>query len=75
MTIQKAEINMMDSGHNDERNLENEPDCQSCGGSGQIDIGDCEDGVTDECPACHGTGKEPQGDKFIPERDAFTPGD
>ena len=31
-------------------------ECPSCKGSGQIDIGDCEDGVTGNCPQCCGTG-------------------
>jgi DnaJ-class molecular chaperone len=63
---------MMDPGHDDDQEL---PDCGSCAGTGSIDIGDCEDGVTDECPACYGTGKQPQGDEFVPERDAFTAND
>lgn len=31
--------------------------CLSCCGSGNIDIGDCEDGVTDVCPECDGLGR------------------
>jgi len=31
--------------------------CDSCGGMGWIDIGDCEDGVIDDCPTCDGTGE------------------
>lgn len=31
-------------------------DCSSCLGMGYIDIGDCEDGVTDTCPECDGKG-------------------
>lgn len=33
-------------------------ECESCGGIGVIDIGDCEDGVWDECPRCNGKGVE-----------------
>jgi DnaJ-class molecular chaperone len=58
--------------HDDDREL---PFCDSCKGSGSIDIGDPEDGVTDVCFVCDGTGKQLQGDEFIPERDAFTPND
>lgn len=51
-------------------------DCQSCHGTGIIDIGDCEDGVQDDCPECGGDGKRDYDvDEFIPERDAFIPGD
>lgn len=51
-------------------------DCNTCKGTGIIDIGDCEDGVQDECPECKGTGKvDYDCDEFIPERDAFMPGD
>jgi len=32
-------------------------ECGSCCGFGYIDIGDCEDGVTDDCPECNGTGQ------------------
>jgi len=32
-------------------------ECPSCLGSGSFDIGDCEDGVTDDCPQCHGCGE------------------
>ena len=32
--------------------------CQGCGGLGWYDVGDCEDGVTEECPACLGTGMD-----------------
>jgi len=31
--------------------------CESCGGAGYIDIGYCEDGVTDTCPECQGSGE------------------
>jgi DnaJ-class molecular chaperone len=66
---------LMGAGHDDDKDIR--PDCDSCGGSGSIDIGDCEDGVTDTCPACDGTGKGPEDgiDEFVPERDAFTPND
>lgn len=30
--------------------------CESCAGLGYHDVGDCEDGVTDECTACDGAG-------------------
>lgn len=30
--------------------------CQSCGGVGLIDVGDCEDGVEEMCPECNGEG-------------------
>jgi DnaJ-class molecular chaperone len=30
--------------------------CAGCGGMGWINIGDCEEGVTDTCPECDGTG-------------------
>jgi hypothetical protein len=66
---------MMDLAHDDDKDTR--PDCDSCGGSGSIDIGDCEDGVTDTCPACNGMGKGPEEgvDEFVPERDAFMPND
>ena len=32
-------------------------ECPSCGGMGYYDIGDCEDGVTENCPECHGLGE------------------
>jgi hypothetical protein len=32
--------------------------CESCAGSGVIDVGDCENGVWDECPSCEGSGEE-----------------
>ena len=31
--------------------------CPTCAGGGTIDIGDCEDGVWDECPECGGAGR------------------
>jgi hypothetical protein len=31
--------------------------CRTCGGSGSVDVGDCEEGVVAECPDCKGTGK------------------
>ena len=31
--------------------------CESCEGAGYTDVGDCEDGVTDTCPECRGTGE------------------
>lgn len=30
--------------------------CNSCKGTGQYDVGDCEDGVVEICPECDGTG-------------------
>lgn len=51
-------------------------DCQSCRGTGAIDIGDCEDGVIDICPECGGTGEvDYSADVFDPKRDAFQVGD
>jgi DnaJ-class molecular chaperone len=50
-------------------------ECPSCNGLGEYDIGDCEDGVTQICPECQGTGLIEPGDLFIPERDAWTPND
>ncbi len=32
--------------------------CNSCGGMGWIDIGDCEDGVIETCPECDGLGEK-----------------
>jgi DnaJ-class molecular chaperone len=49
--------------------------CQSCNGTGEYTLGDCEDGVTEECLECQGTGQIDPGDVFIPERDAWTPRD
>lgn len=31
-------------------------ECPSCDGLGYYDVGDCEDGVTDDCGECNGTG-------------------
>jgi len=31
--------------------------CDSCGGVGWIDVGDCEEGVTETCPECNGIGE------------------
>ena len=31
-------------------------ECPSCLGLGYFDIGDCEDGVIDDCPSCDGSG-------------------
>lgn len=51
-------------------------ECRGCHGLGVIDIGDCEDGVQIECPACNGDGEiEIDVDEFIPARDAFMAGD
>lgn len=51
-------------------------ECKSCHGTGVIDIGDCENGVQDSCPECGGGGEiDYDMDVFIPERDAFMPGD
>lgn len=50
-------------------------ECPSCHGSGQYDVGDPEDGVTDLCPECEGAGQVEEGDVFDPKRDAFQPGD
>lgn len=51
-------------------------DCKTCGGSGVIDIGDCEDGVWDTCPACDGEGiVDYEAEEFIPARDAWRAGD
>jgi DnaJ-class molecular chaperone len=47
-------------------------ECPSCEGTGEIDIGDCEEGVTDVCPQCNGEGEIADYDVFVPERDAFT---
>jgi DnaJ-class molecular chaperone len=47
---------MMSEPYDVGRESESECPCGSCAGSGWIDIGDCEDGVIDECPECHGTG-------------------
>lgn len=30
--------------------------CEGCGGLGWIDLGDCEDGMTETCPECNGNG-------------------
>jgi hypothetical protein len=32
-------------------------ECPGCLGSGVIEIGDVEDGVLEDCPACDGTGE------------------
>lgn len=42
-----------------DREDENETtsECVDCKGTGVIDIGDCEDGVQDECPVCLGVGR------------------
>ena len=32
--------------------------CQACGGLGWYDVGDCERGVIEECPACVGSGMD-----------------
>lgn len=32
--------------------------CFSCGGTGVIDVGDCERGVLECCPTCNGRGVE-----------------
>ena len=56
----------------DERMVE----CPACAGLGVIDIGDCEDGIQDECPRCEGRGEEEADvDIFDPKRDAFQAGD
>ena len=39
-----------------ERELENQIECPRCEGMGYIDIGDVEDGVTEECMECNGSG-------------------
>lgn len=52
----------LDPGHDDDKLDADAPACETCGGTGTIDIGDCEDGVTDECPACNGTGKQQEED-------------
>lgn len=31
--------------------------CPSCHGAGTYDIGDCEEGVIDNCPECDGQGE------------------
>jgi DnaJ-class molecular chaperone len=31
--------------------------CTSCAGSGSYDIGDCEDGIQEDCPECDGSGE------------------
>jgi hypothetical protein len=31
--------------------------CPSCCGAGVFDVGDCEDGVWDNCPNCDGLGE------------------
>jgi len=49
--------------------------CPSCGGLGQYDVGDPEDGVVADCHECLGTGQVEDGDEFIPERDAWTADD
>jgi DnaJ-class molecular chaperone len=77
-TTLEVEVSMaitMDPGHDDDKDTR--PDCDSCAGTGNLDIGDCEDGVTDTCPACNGTGKGPEEgiNEFVPKRDAFTPND
>lgn len=45
--------------------------CPSCEGVGGYDIGDCEDGVWEECQECLGLGEIPDVDEFVPERDAW----
>lgn len=50
-------------------------ECPACEGLGSFTIGDCEDGVEETCPECDGKGEIPDGDIFVPERDAFTPND
>ena len=53
-------------------------ECPGCFGTGTIDIGDCEDGVVDDCPECDGDGvieDTENNDVFVAERDAFTAND
>jgi len=45
--LQKKEVLMSDPIYEE---------CESCAGGGWIDIGDPEEGVTDDCPQCGGTG-------------------
>ncbi len=59
----------------DTEEVANYIECPSCLGTGQYDIGDCEDGVTESCPECEGYGDVETGDMFIPERDGLTPND
>jgi DnaJ-class molecular chaperone len=49
--------------------------CSSCHGSGQFDVGDPEEGVTETCPECEGSGLAVDYDDFNPKRDAWTPND
>jgi hypothetical protein len=44
-----------------ELDLQEELDCEACGGLGWYDVGDCENGVIDVCPACDGDGKKREG--------------
>lgn len=51
--------------------------CEACNGCGSFTIGDCEDGVEEDCDVCCGTGileQDPDNiDVFVPERDALKP--
>lgn len=61
---------MLSEQYDIEREDENEGrgECDSCKGTGVIDVGDCEDGVEEECPTCMGEGFVDEGDGIALQR-------
>lgn len=50
--------------------------CESCAGTGAIDVGDCEEGIWEACPECEGQGIIQRDlETFVPARDAYTAND